>query len=222
MGYMAELLKLAEQSENACWKNYVQVGMKMKGGREVPNCVPAGGVPKAKKKTQKKSASSNTYSVIMNSIVDAPVRCTPGFGCKRYLNTQERIEVEAAKRKMFPDLLATEADPISSQMSSPMWAGIGTGALGALLGGATGAGVGRVTDFGALPAGAIGALIGGLGGGLYGTIAKNKANKRLEDTIEDLPVGADIGDIEVYSDPRFRQQLARDFQRQLVRKGFME
>lgn len=218
MGYMAELLKLAEQSENACWKNYVQVGMKMKGGREVPNCVPAGGVPKPKaKKTQKKTAASR-----MDSIVDAPVRCTPGFGCKRYLNEQERIEVEAAKRQMFPDFLATEADPISSQMSSPMWSGIGAGTLGALLGGATGAGVGRITDFGALPAGAIGALIGGLGGGLYGTIARNKANKRLEDTIEDLPVGADIGDIEVYSDPRFRQQLARDFQRQLVRKGFME
>ena len=32
--------------DDACWKGYVQQGMKMKGGKRVPNCVPAG----AKKK----------------------------------------------------------------------------------------------------------------------------------------------------------------------------
>ena len=32
--------------KDACWKGYVQQGMKMKGGKRVPNCVPAG----AKKK----------------------------------------------------------------------------------------------------------------------------------------------------------------------------
>jgi hypothetical protein len=31
-----------------CWKGYTQVGMKKKGGREVPNCVPSKGVEKAK------------------------------------------------------------------------------------------------------------------------------------------------------------------------------
>ncbi len=34
--------------EDPCWKGYTQVGMKKKGGREVPNCVPSKGVPKAK------------------------------------------------------------------------------------------------------------------------------------------------------------------------------
>ncbi len=33
--------------EDPCWKGYTQVGMKKKGGREVPNCVPAKGVKKA-------------------------------------------------------------------------------------------------------------------------------------------------------------------------------
>ena len=28
-------------TENPCWEGYVQVGMKMKDGKEVPNCVPA-------------------------------------------------------------------------------------------------------------------------------------------------------------------------------------
>jgi hypothetical protein len=34
--------------EDPCWKGYTQVGMKKKNGREVPNCVPSKGVPKAK------------------------------------------------------------------------------------------------------------------------------------------------------------------------------
>lgn len=32
---------------NPCWKGYTQVGMKKKGGKKVPNCVPSSGVPKA-------------------------------------------------------------------------------------------------------------------------------------------------------------------------------
>ena len=35
-----------------CWKGYVQVGMKTKGGKKVPNCVPA---EKAKDKSSKSS-----------------------------------------------------------------------------------------------------------------------------------------------------------------------
>jgi hypothetical protein len=37
-----------EEKDDPCWKGYTQVGMKKKGGREVPNCVPSKGVPKAK------------------------------------------------------------------------------------------------------------------------------------------------------------------------------
>lgn len=32
---------------DACWKGYTQIGMKMKGGKRVPNCVPAGTKKKA-------------------------------------------------------------------------------------------------------------------------------------------------------------------------------
>jgi len=39
-----------------CWANYRQVGMKIKNGKEVPNCVPAGSgknkVPKSKPKAK--------------------------------------------------------------------------------------------------------------------------------------------------------------------------
>ena len=35
------------KSKNPCWKGYVAFGMKTKGGKSVPNCVP---VKKSKKK----------------------------------------------------------------------------------------------------------------------------------------------------------------------------
>jgi len=40
--------EVLSEDEDPCWKGYTQVGMKKKGGREVPNCVPSKGVPKAK------------------------------------------------------------------------------------------------------------------------------------------------------------------------------
>ena len=36
---MAKLINIMKE-EDPCWKGYKQVGMKKKGGKEVPNCVP--------------------------------------------------------------------------------------------------------------------------------------------------------------------------------------
>ena len=170
----------------------------------------------ASKKTKKKA---NTLA--SESIVDVPIRCTPGFGCKRYLTPQEAAEVALAKQQIMPDYLATEADPVSSQMSSPSWSAAGHGLLGALLGAGVGAGGGKLLGSNVPLSALLGGALGGIGGGLYGYGSKVRKNKEIEDLIEDLPVGADIGDIEVFSDPKLKQQLARDFQRQLVRRGLM-
>ena len=35
-------------SRGTCWEGYVQKGMKKKGNRMVPNCVPAGGMKEGK------------------------------------------------------------------------------------------------------------------------------------------------------------------------------
>ena len=40
---------MAKKSD-PCWDGYVQVGMKLKYGKKVPNCVPDKGVAKAKPK----------------------------------------------------------------------------------------------------------------------------------------------------------------------------
>lgn len=42
LGYPADFAE--KMKDDPCWKNYEMVGMKKKGGRTVPNCV-----PKAKK-----------------------------------------------------------------------------------------------------------------------------------------------------------------------------
>ncbi len=45
---------MAAKKTDPCWDGYTQVGMKMKNGKKVPNCVPDRGVPKSKKQTKKK------------------------------------------------------------------------------------------------------------------------------------------------------------------------
>jgi len=52
--YNGEELLVATKKTDPCWDGYTQVGMKMKNGKKVPNCVPAKGVPKSKKQTKKK------------------------------------------------------------------------------------------------------------------------------------------------------------------------
>ena len=43
---------MAKGKDDPCWKNYEQVGMKEKNGKEVPNCVPSGKAATAKKKAK--------------------------------------------------------------------------------------------------------------------------------------------------------------------------
>ena len=37
---MSESLKEKKRDDDPCWEGYEQIGMKTKGGKEVPNCVP--------------------------------------------------------------------------------------------------------------------------------------------------------------------------------------
>ena len=49
-------------SRGTCWEGYVQKGMKKKGNRMVPNCVPAGGMKEGGLKkwfNEKKCCDSN-------------------------------------------------------------------------------------------------------------------------------------------------------------------
>jgi len=172
-----------------------------------------------KKTTEKKSKELNPQA--SSFIVDVPVKCTPGVGCKRLLSEAEKMEIADAENNIFPKLFPQDADPVSSLISSPEWAGIGSGLVGAAgLGGTVGLGA-HLLNKNPLLYGGLAAILGGLGGGLYGYLSKKRKNFQIEDMIEDLPVGADIGDIEIFSDPKMRAAFSRDFQRQLMRKGLM-
>ena len=46
--YLISKNEKVTEAKDPCWTGYTQVGMKDKGGRQVPNCVPSKGVPKAK------------------------------------------------------------------------------------------------------------------------------------------------------------------------------
>jgi hypothetical protein len=43
--------------QGPCWDGYVQKGFKMKNGKKVPNCVPAGKGKVSKSKTSKKKTA---------------------------------------------------------------------------------------------------------------------------------------------------------------------
>ena len=60
-----------KEDADPCWKNYTQVGMKDKGGKKVPNCVPSKGVPKAK--GYKKESSDWKTELGIDDIIEAMV-----------------------------------------------------------------------------------------------------------------------------------------------------
>lgn len=54
--------EMREDIDEACWKGYVQLGMKEKDGKTVPNCIPTSKVPrKAKIKSEDVSESSDYF-----------------------------------------------------------------------------------------------------------------------------------------------------------------
>jgi hypothetical protein len=62
--------------EDPCWKGYTQVGMKKKGGKEVPNCVPSKGVPKAKGYKEEVEQIDEISTKLAGKVVNARIERT--------------------------------------------------------------------------------------------------------------------------------------------------
>jgi hypothetical protein len=64
--------------EDPCWKGYTQVGIKKKGGKKVPNCVPSEGVPKSKGYKKEdvtiEDANGNLYAEVVDLINPEPIK----------------------------------------------------------------------------------------------------------------------------------------------------
>ena len=72
---MIKLKELLNEIEEACWDSYKQVGMKLKGGREVPNCVKKEGLEDTSwEDNGKKITLQQLLDVIKNyPVVQAPI-----------------------------------------------------------------------------------------------------------------------------------------------------
>ena len=69
MNNMTLAKTLVKSSKNPCWKGYEPVGMKMKNGRKVPNCVP--------KKGLKKSCGCNSCDTLAKTVIGREKKPTP-------------------------------------------------------------------------------------------------------------------------------------------------
>lgn len=81
------------QEEDPCWKGYTQVGMKMKKGKKVPNCVPSKGVPKAKGYKKEdvtiEDANGNTFAEVVDIIKPEPIK-----GFKSQVDEATRLQAQ--------------------------------------------------------------------------------------------------------------------------------
>lgn len=105
--YYSKLKKAhLEEDEDPCWDGYQQYGMKMKGGRKVPNCVP-------KKKNKLKVAEETTMneereiiseaieSIIDNRLADMKEQFLAALNEKAMMKLDERKQEIA--ESMFED-----------------------------------------------------------------------------------------------------------------------
>jgi len=106
------------EESDPCWSGYTQVGMKKKGGRQVPNCVPSKGVPKAK--GYKESAETLTKHVsgtdtkrdalVARKKAHKEIKTPPGS-----MSESARIIKEIYKNKMMEDMNDWEKEDKSIQ-----------------------------------------------------------------------------------------------------------
>lgn len=69
MQYATDKKKDVAEGKDPCWKNYKQIGMKKKGGKQVPNCVPedAAGVGTITKQNTTKDVNKGTLRKMMKA-----------------------------------------------------------------------------------------------------------------------------------------------------------
>lgn len=91
---------LAEKAAgDPCWKGYKKVGMKMKGGRKVPNCVPGDGVPSEKSVKEGKTTGKN-----------------PAATGERVGAASKALQAPGAKTKKTPEQVKAQVTSIKDRM----------------------------------------------------------------------------------------------------------
>jgi len=99
--YAAQIAErvLMKEGKDPCWKGYKQIGMKKKGGKKVPNCVPTEGVAEAANAAQQAAiAIAKKKDVSENEIPGHSMGFTGGVGP----GLQSNEPMEDAKSIMHP------------------------------------------------------------------------------------------------------------------------
>ena len=108
----------ALQRRDACWEGYVQAGMKRKGKREVPNCVPASS-GLAKPRTQKDTEDGKKYTkVVTNPETGRKNRVR--YGAKGYRIAPGTDKGDRYCARSFGDMKSEGYDCSGAERNTPL------------------------------------------------------------------------------------------------------
>jgi hypothetical protein len=103
---------------DACWEGYVQAGMKRKGKREVPNCVPASS-GLAKPRTQKDTEDGKKYTkTVTNPETGRPNKVR--YGAKGYRIAPGTPKGDRYCARSFGDMKSEGYDCSGAQRNTPL------------------------------------------------------------------------------------------------------
>lgn len=112
--------EIINESKDPCWKGYKQIGMKKKGGKQVPNCVPANEeVTEDWQKTNKQDKTDG----MSPKAVKAYRRENPGSKLKTAV-TKKPSELKAGskdakRRKSFCARMSGNKGPMKDEKGRP-------------------------------------------------------------------------------------------------------
>jgi hypothetical protein len=86
--------------QDPCWTGYTQVGMKKKGGRQVPNCVPSKGVPKAKGYTTSSGTAEANIEVL---VTEFNILTYPKEKTDTTEQSNGRYKIESGTKAVMPE-----------------------------------------------------------------------------------------------------------------------
>lgn len=112
-------MKINEIITEACWDGYKQIGMKNKGGKSVPNCVPKEDVEEDWQKVNKKDKTDGMSS----KAVKAYRRENPGSKLKTAVTTKpSKLKAgskDANRRKSFCARMSGVDGPMKDEKGRP-------------------------------------------------------------------------------------------------------
>lgn len=111
--------EIITESDDPCWDNYKQVGMKKKGSKQVPNCVPKEGVAEDWQKTNKQDKTDGMSS----KAVKAYRRENPGSKLKTAVTTKpSKLKAgskDAKRRDSFCARMSGNKGPMKDEKGRP-------------------------------------------------------------------------------------------------------